>query len=506
MSSSVCELSKINFSWKPQSSFSDFFEIVKKFYTKLSRNEIKILYKFLDIKSLGYFTNKRWANFYNLFMNPFIECDKDKDCLLNPEELKDCFNREDMKIVELYLPDDYDIAKITNEIIFSMDTTKSAGINMNNYLLLKRILIGYRQFNVQGYLDKETFRSALKTTFVDHTIDEVDSEIAFRIALNLMYEKIKNFSLNFIQYFEICRLVNSFLNYGVNLGEGFITKDQVVRNYEGHSFASKLNSIMYEKYFDLFSEDSRLEVRTETTKFDPLTLRFEDHAVLEFWANIFSNYTDPGLAYPSLNVTGFKNLFMTNKYVRKKYFTYVAYSNFEDYNTINTTLAFSSNITDYDFLTNFGTNFLETSVESHLEKNKLRNNKNMLRKNQKSEKSEKSEKSSIFSSFESFLGNKNKNQKSQASLFDLKLNDEDDYQSNKNRNKKGSNEYENINLMAESAIQNFFTILDLNINNYITFEEFVIFLKYIRLYDRLNKDNPDKKGVIKSNCVNCKEH
>jgi hypothetical protein len=223
-----------------------------------------------------------------------------------------------MKIVESYLPDDYDLRKLTKEIIFSMDYMKLGGLNMNNYLLFKRIVIGYRQFSVQGYLDKETFRSALKTTFVDHTIDEVDSEIAFRIALNLMFEKIKNFSLNFIQYFEICRLVNSFLSYGVNLGEGFITKDQVVRNYEADRVASKLNSLMYEKYFDLFSEDSKLDVRTETTKFDPLTLRFEDHAVLEFWANIFSNYTDPVLPYPSLNVTGFKNLFMKNKYMRKK--------------------------------------------------------------------------------------------------------------------------------------------------------------------------------------------
>jgi hypothetical protein len=470
------------------------------------------MYKFLDSKSLGYFTNKRWANFYNLFVNPFIECDKNNDCLLNNEELKECFSsREDMKVVESYMSDRFNMEILVEEIITSLDFMKIGGLNLSNYLLLKRIVIGFRQYHVMGYLDKETFYSALKTTFMDHILDEVDSEIAFRIALNLMFEKIKNYSLDFAQYFEICRLVNSFLSYGVNLGEGFITKDQLLRNYEGERIPSKLNSLMFEKYFDLFSEDFKLDVKTDSTKFDPNTLRFEDHAVLEFWANIFRNYTDPAFTIPTLNITGFKNLFLTNKYVRKKYFIYIAYSNFEDYDKINATAVNTSNITDFDFLTNFGSSFLETNIEMHLGKleikNKLRiRNKNRLRKNTNAKILASDKSSSVFSSLSSTSG---KSMSMSTSLFDLKLTDDEDG-SNGSKNDKGENldksseSQTDLNALVDSALQYYFNILDLNINNYITYEEFVIFLKYIRLFDRLNKDNSDKRGVLKSNCVNCK--
>ncbi len=61
-----------------------------------------------------------------------------------------------------------------------MDYLKEGGLNLSNYLLLKKMVIGYRQYHVNGLLDKDTFFSAIKTTFVDKRIDDVDSEIIFK--------------------------------------------------------------------------------------------------------------------------------------------------------------------------------------------------------------------------------------------------------------------------------------------------------------------------------------
>lgn len=424
-------------------------------------------------------------------MTNFITCDVDKDCLLNTEELKTCLQGEDMKVVTAYIPEGFDLDTLVNEIIFSMDYMKQGGLNFNSYLLFKKIVIGYRQYNVNGILDKETFYSAVKTTFVDKLIDEMDAEIAYRIAINLMFEKIKDYKLDFSHYFEICRLVNSFLSFGVTIGEGYVTKDQILQNYEGDRYPSKLNSITYEKYFSLFQEDRSLNLNTDSTSFDPDTLRFEDHATLEFWANIYSNYTDPSFSIPALNMTGFKKLFLTNKYMPKKYWIYIAYSNFEDYLKMNSTQYNSSNITDYDFLINFQSSFIETSAKYAMEKSKMKNHmRNHMKNNLRKEKVYfKQKKTSVFEKFNY------KSHSTSHSLFDLELTD-DEAKSAETANRP------DIKSLLDSGLQYYFSILDINLGNSLSFEEFILFLKYLRLYDRLNKDNDDKRCIIKTNCVN----
>jgi hypothetical protein len=523
---STCDLNKINFSWIPQTSYSDFFLYIKNYMTKLSAFEIKNIYKFLDNKSYGYFTNNRWNNFYNLFVSPFIKNDSDNDCLLNEEELKSCFSGEDMNMVETYMPEEFDIDSLVQEIIFSLDNKKSGGINLNNYLLLKKIIIGFRQYHVSGFLDKETFFSSVKTTFVDKNIDEMDSEISYRIAISLMYEKIKDFQINFIQYFEICRLMNSFLSYGVGISDGFITRDQLMTNYQSEKFPNKLNNIIFEKYFSLFDDDKSLNINLDTTQFDPNTIRFEDLATLEFWANIFIKHIDTTENIPCLNITGFKDLFEKERYVRKKYWVYIAYSNFEDYSKINDTSINPTNITDFDFLNNFENTFLETYSEYTLKKLKikknnlrkekfnLRNKENLYIKdkyqftnkdkfnsmNAKNSysKSHSHSESSVFDKF-NLQDKLNAKSGSQVkSVFDLKLNDED------SKSDKPSDSSSNITGLLDQALDNYFYMLDLNFSKFMTFDEFIIFIKYLRIFERLNKNNYDKRGVIKSNCVNCK--
>lgn len=462
---SSCDLKILNFAWRSQTTFANYFVSIKNLNTKLSSSEIKGIYKFLDSKALGYFSNKRWNNFYNLFLSPFIKCDVDSNCLLSESELNTCLQGSDMNVVLNFMSQPYDAKSLIQEIIYSLDYLKNGGINLNGYLLLKKIIIGFRQYHVGGYLDRQSFYSAIKTSFIDKLIDEIDSEIAFRIALNLMYQQIQNLRLNFIQYFEICRIVNIFLSYDVTIGEGYITKDQLLNKYESGSFPSKLNSQMMEAYFSLFKNEDSFQ-SDKSHKSDPNTLRFEDYANLEFWGNVYRNYTDAIAPWPALNVTGFTDLFATNKYILQKYWLYIGYSNFEDYEKIQANYITQSNMTDYDFLTNFQASFIE--MGSSVYKKKTVMNKN-----------------------------KNNNKAKMKSLFELK------FTVDETKSTEPSGTSVDLQALVTSSLANYFSILDINADNYITFNEYVTFIKYLNLFNSLNKGYTDPRGVIPSNAVNC---
>ncbi len=372
-----CDLKNLNFNKSPKTSFSEFFPAVKNVWTRLNSFEMKTLFKFLDSESLGYFTSKRWNNFYNLFLNPFTECDLDMDCILNKDEITACFDKEDMKIVIENLPDGMTKENLINEIIFSLDNRNYKGLNLITYLLLKKIIIGFRQFNIQGKIDSASFYSAIKTSFMDKLIDQTDSDLAFRVGVSLMYDQIKFFQLDFIQFFEICRIINAYTSHDLSIGEGYITKENLLFNFESERFPSKINKIMFQEYFDIFEDDKSLNI--DHLQFPHNSMRFEDYALIEFYANIFRNYTDPVTYGAKLNRTGFVDLVSTNKYIRKKYLVYISYSNFEDLKKINNTSSYKDKITDYEFLTNFQSEFLE--MENNINLNLENQMGDMISKN-----------------------------------------------------------------------------------------------------------------------------
>jgi hypothetical protein len=230
-------------------------------------------------------------------------------------------------------------------------------------------------------------------------------------------------------------------------------------NYEERNYPTKITSHMFENYFNMFAEDSGFGGSLENTKFDPNSLKYEDFCSLEFWSNIFGNYTDVNMAdgFHVLNETGFVELVKTNKYFKSKYSSYLNYSNFEDLDKIDTSSFTNSSLTDYDFLTDFSLNLLETKSKHFMKK-----------------------KSSVFDKLEATT---------KTSLYSMNLDDVETSEEDKH---------------LDRILKSYFKMLDLDSNKFLTFEEFMIFIKYIQAYDRLNMNNSDKRGIISSNCVNSK--
>ncbi len=83
------------------------------------------------------------------------------------------------------------------------------------------------------------------------------------------------------------------------------------------------------------------------------------------------------------------------------------------------------------------------------------------------------------------------------SLFNLNLNSEDTDPSSQDDNSNP------LTTFLAPALKNYFNILDVNSLGLLTFNNFLGFIKYLRLWDKLNLNNQDPRGIINTNMLNC---
>ena len=253
------------------------------------------------------------------------------------------------------------LGDVIDNIIFSLDYNNVGGINLSQYLLLRKIIIGFRQNHIDGKLDKEMFKYSIKISFNDKMIDDIDLELAFKTSVFLMKEKIVNFQLNFLQYLEICRIVNSFYSFDVSISEGWITRQEIYNGYEYSRFPSKIYKSMFDGYFQLFEEDHKLNENKLEANYDQLSMQFETFAFIEFWGNIYGNYS---LNF-RMNQTGFIDI-SQNQYFPSQFKNYLNKTNFEDSSQINVTFFPEiKKLNDKDFLLSFIQKSFKTSFNKN---------------------------------------------------------------------------------------------------------------------------------------------
>lgn len=86
------------------------------------------------------------------------------------------------------------------------------------------------------------------------------------------------------------------------------------------------------------------------------------------------------------------------------------------------------------------------------------------------------------------------------SLFNLNLNEEDPDSSTQDDNKINNP----LVTLLTPALKSYFNILDVTSSGFMTFNNFLVFIKHLRLWDKLNSNNPDPRGIINTNTLNCK--
>lgn len=354
-----CELNLLNFSYQNTITFPEFLFGTRRLHLELKPSELKLIYKFIDSRNQGYFSSKRWNQFYAFFLNEFLSCDTNKNCLLEDTELVQCINNnEDLHIVKDTLPENYDIELLSKNIVQSLDYNFVNGINFHGFLSFKRAVIGFRESEISGILDQETFRKGFKTAFSSMLVDNFDIDLVYHTGYFLLAKNITDFFYDFPQFFEICRLTNNFMNYGVSIAEGYLTEQDTVRD---NDFPSKITSDFFKRYYSLFETESIAVTNYDfATSVDPTVIRFQDYVALEYWANIFTNYTETSfLTLQRMNKTGF-GMFIKEG-LKREYQSYIAYSNFMDETSLKTD-NYLINTTDYEFLMNIGS-FIEKDSE-----------------------------------------------------------------------------------------------------------------------------------------------
>lgn len=545
----MCDSDILDFSYSLNTTYENFIFMIKTLNLKLSLPELKIVYKFLDGKSTGSFSQKRWLHFYKFFLNEFIKCDTNKDCVINDQELLNCVNNSlDLKII--LLPENNDKVfkksvfktpkdKITS-IVKSLDYTNLEGINLTSFLLLKKIVISYKEVNVNNQLDKEGFKKALNIMLYDYNLDSFDIDLIFNTARQLVFKDTNNYILSFSEYFEIGRITSNFLNYNVNISYGFLSYKDTVNN---SVVWSKMNSDYFKRYYSLYNNNiinnnKKIEIfaiadNNETLNnkqiiLDPMNIRYQDYAFLEYWANIFDSFIDKeNINNKKINKNNF-NMIVKNK-MKDNYQYYIAYSNFQEANNLKSTYD-KIKTTETEYLTgkiSFMSIEDKESLIDNNKNNKIENNNNIndssIDDNNKYNTKFINE-NSLFNNLEdnsnniNFIQNKestvysNKNK----SVFNYLKNIADKttelpFNSNTSNISKNNlkNNFNYNSLLDISTLDNklnpnidkLFDILDFSLEEYIYFDQFILLVKYLQLYEIININNTDNRGINKSSYI-----
>lgn len=497
-----CQISLFNFSYQTNISFPDFLLQSKQIKHKLNNSELKLIFKFVDSRSQGYFSSKRWDHFNAFFLSEFISCDTNQNCLLDDKELEECIkSNDDLGLLnELYKEE---LPQISKNVVMSLDYHNLKEINFYSFMIFKKAVIGFRESHIQGLLDQETFRKAFKLVF--NQLESVDIDLAFHTGRFLLSKNQTDYFYNFNQFFEISRITNNFLNYDVSISEGYLTSSDMLQGI--NDVPSKMSIDLFKRYYSLFDENKEIDINSII---DPKALRYQDYCSLEYWANIFSNYTLSTQSY-KLDEKSFSSLI--SDALNDDFKSYIVNSNFQDEKSLNQD-HYIMDASDYEFMINDQSSFIETKQSFDLNsdidslikidkgfKNENENQLNFLETNKYPNSSdhkkrlENNKKSEIN---KTNINNRYKRKKDNKDDSSQKT----DSGENLSTDKADSSSIDPEKLKTNSA--NYFKILNFYDQKYIYFESFITFAKYLQLYRVMNQGNSDPRGIVKSDIVNRK--
>jgi len=83
------------------------------------------------------------------------------------------------------------------------------------------------------------------------------------------------------------------------------------------------------------------------------------------------------------------------------------------------------------------------------------------------------------------------------SLFNLNISEDEP------ENPKKEEDNNPLKTLLKPALSHYFNILDFSSIGHIGFSSFLKFIKYLRVWDKLNLKNMDPRGILNTNSINC---
>lgn len=488
-----CGLTKLNFSFSPSTTYSDFIFNLKIQQLKLSNKEMKQVYSVLDQKNIGYFSRSRWDHFVEVFLNNFILCDENSNCGLSKDELVNCIGKiNDFKVINDYVIEGDTLESLVNVIIKSYDTEESGEINLSSFINFKRMFVGFKNHNLNNHLDKELFMKAFKLSYNDYALDKQDLELIFSVGSDLVSKN--STSLTFNDYFEIGRITSSWLSYGIPISQGYLTRSDILSSPDG---CSKANIDYYRRYFSNIVSDDKAEISNAFgVNIDSITIRFQDFFTIEYWASWYGFYSESdNMGSRKMNEKGFEGI-LKHK-LKEKYKRYIAYSNFEDESKFKYSTS-PINATDIDFL--LGKSFLEFELTNTIVVPSLFDTSSFDWKKMEVP-------SNLYNDNDqelNFVQNKMKTHKSVFSFMkqeELKAQETETSKLAATNTSQADSSKQMLDDLFKKGIKNYYVMLDLYDDKFVYFEAFISFIKYLQVFDFLNLNNTDIRGVIRSDII-----
>lgn len=188
---------------------------------KLTKGEVKNIWGTLDVKKNNLVEEKQWKAFFQLFLEAFQNCDVDGSQSLNKEELDTCLGEEHLESLGLK----------GDSVLESVDREQEEGINLADYLFLRRVKMGWEKCANAHQLSKIEIPCAMKVAVPNWVMTEADAHQLFDsiMAIQISQQKYYASYLNLLQYLEYAHIYYYFISFEIPFYNNQVNKQDMLR-------------------------------------------------------------------------------------------------------------------------------------------------------------------------------------------------------------------------------------------------------------------------------------
>jgi hypothetical protein len=212
---------------KGKMRISEFLEIFRYSFYKLTSGEAEQIFYFADRNKDDQIDQQEWDDFKNLYILPFEACTGEAKYIMTADVFTKCFNADPRtKVIEFR-------RRYKNngplKIVDTIEHLGSSTINFHDYLFFRRALYGWSECHSSSkYIAKSSFKCAILSIIPQKYNLKIDFDRYYDAGLKLASDR-NLLNLDFISFIRISYYTYYFVIFGQPLKTPYLEKGQFIR-------------------------------------------------------------------------------------------------------------------------------------------------------------------------------------------------------------------------------------------------------------------------------------
>ena len=255
---------------------SEFMEVVKYAFYKLTRGELEQMFYFADLNRDDMIEQKEWDGFSALFLLPFEACDTNGDYILDETEWKACFHADPKtKFIEFRRRYKKDAAAMMMSVV----TTRGINeMNFSDYLFVRKALFGWTQCHSNAkFIAKSHFKCALGASIPQKFSSKLEYENIYMAGLRLPGDR-NLIELDFISYLKIVYYTYVFGVFNQPSDMAHLEKQQFLKAIKEDRLPNNFEETEIDQMYDLVNNEPTMKTgRVNAIGFETFCFFFTLH-------------------------------------------------------------------------------------------------------------------------------------------------------------------------------------------------------------------------------------